>query len=211
MALIAQNLTVQIGKRILFQDISLTCPKGTALAIVGSSGAGKTTLLNTLSLMLPVQTGTVEIDGVKTHKWSERKIRHFWRDKASFIVQDAGLDDTETVAYNISLQKRMFNRRIKDTQLLKAAELVGLANRLTSPVIELSGGEQRRVAIARAIYKGAEFLFADEPTASLDAQNRELVEKLLIAQARQGAAVIISTHDQQLAAACDQIIELQKR
>lgn len=209
MGLEANDLSMKIGARTLFQDVSLQCPNGTSLAIVGESGVGKTTLLNMLALILPTSTGTITVDGIEAQAWNERKIRNFWKNKVSFILQDAGLDDSETVAYNITL-KHGLRRSQTHQEAYAAAQQVGLAERLKSPIVELSGGEQRRVAIARAIYKQADYLFADEPTASLDDTNRQLVQDLLLEQVAKGATVIIATHDSALAAACDQTFTLTK-
>ncbi|MDO4665528.1 MAG: ATP-binding cassette domain-containing protein [Actinomycetaceae bacterium] len=209
MGIEAKDLSMKIGARILFQGVSLQCSKGSTLAIVGESGVGKTTLLNMLALILPTQTGRISFDGVEAQAWNERKIRRFWKEKVSFVLQDAGLDDSENVGYNITL-KRSLRRQKKNDVAYAAAQQVGLADRLDSQIVELSGGEQRRVAIARAIYKHADYLFADEPTASLDDTNRQLVQDLLLEQARKGASVIIATHDLTLAAACDQTFELRK-
>lgn len=209
MGIEATELSMNIGARALFQSVSLQCPKGTSLAIVGESGVGKTTLLNMLALILPTSTGTISFDGVEAQAWNERKIRSFWKNQVSFILQDAGLDDTETVGYNITL-KRSLRRSYSDPEMYGAAQQVGLEDRVKSQIVELSGGEQRRVAIARAIYKQADYLFADEPTASLDDTNRQLVQDLLLEQAAKGATVIIATHDLALAAACDQTFTLRK-
>lgn len=209
MGLEAKDLSMKIGARTLFQGVSLRCPKGNSLAIVGESGVGKTTLLNMLALILPTSTGTITVDGMEAQAWNERKIRNFWKNKVSFILQDAGLDDSETVAYNITL-KHGLRRSQTNQEAYAAAQQVGLAERLKSPIVELSGGEQRRVAIARAIYKQADYLFADEPTASLDDTNRQLVQDLLLEQVAKGATVIIATHDLALAAACDQTFTLTK-
>ncbi|WP_165215375.1 ATP-binding cassette domain-containing protein [Schaalia sp. ZJ1691] len=209
MGLEANDLSMKIGARTLFQSVSLQCPKGSSLAIVGESGAGKTTLLNMLALILPTSTGTILFDGAQAQSWNERRIRNFWKTKVSFILQDAGLDDSETVAYNITL-KHGLRRSHKDEEAHAAAQQVGLVERLKSQIVELSGGEQRRVAIARAIYKQADYLFADEPTASLDDSNRQLVQDLLVEQSAKGATVIIATHDLALAAACDQTFTLRK-
>ncbi|MCD4558075.1 ATP-binding cassette domain-containing protein [Schaalia sp. lx-100] len=209
MGLEANDLSMKIGARTLFHGISLQCPNGSSLAIVGESGVGKTTLLNMLALILPTSAGSISFDGVEAQAWNERKIRKFWKEKVSFILQDAGLDDSETVGYNITL-KHGLRRSHKDEKARAAAQQVGLADRLESQIVELSGGEQRRVAIARAIYKQADYLFADEPTASLDDTNRQLVQDLLLEQVAKGATVIIATHDLTLAAACDQTYTLTK-
>ncbi|MCD4549514.1 ATP-binding cassette domain-containing protein [Schaalia sp. lx-260] len=209
MGLEANDLSMKIGARTLFQGVSLQCPKGNSLAIVGESGVGKTTLLNILALILPTHSGTISFDGVEAQAWNERKIRKFWKEKVSFILQDAGLDDSETVAYNITLKHGLPWRHTQQ-EAYAAAQQVGLADRLESQIVELSGGEQRRVAIARAIYKQADYLFADEPTASLDDTNRQLVQDLLLEQVAKGATVIIATHDLTLAAACDQTYTLTK-
>lgn len=206
----ASRLSLSIAGRSVLRDVSVAVPSGSSLAIVGPSGSGKTTLLNVLSLMLPADSGALEIDGVDRTKVSERQRRRFWSRDAAFVLQDYGLIEDETAAYNVLLSDPPFVKRraASDPRALEALEQVGLADRAATLVAALSGGEKQRVGIARASCKDAKYVFADEPTASLDRGNRDRVEALLLGSAREDRTVVISTHDRELAAKCDSALEL---
>ena len=149
-------------------------------------------------------------DGSNATKWRQRQISKFWREQASFVIQDAGIDDDETVVYNVTLKKSFFGRNPDQRSALEALEKVGLSQRAHDTARVLSGGEQRRVALARSMYRRSSIIFADEPTASLDEENRALVEYLLTEEAQRGALVIVSTHDMRLAQHCTSLVNLEK-
>lgn len=140
-----------------------------------------------------------------------RQCRRFWQTSAAFVLQDYGLVDEETIAYNVTLTKPLWGRARASKDVLEVLDRVGLGNRANDPAIELSGGERRRVAIARAMYRRASIIFADEPTASLDEHNRSVVQDLLLAEAQRTSTVVIATHDLTLASACDKAIQLPSR
>lgn len=208
MKLQVRNLTISIEKHLLFSDLSFDAASGQLLGLVGPSGCGKTTLLNTLGLILPVHSGSICYDGVEATRWPQRRISAFWRHHASFVIQDAGIDDDENLLYNVTLKKPLRKRKETHDRALQALTQVGLAERANDTARVLSGGEQRRVAIARSIYRQSSIIFADEPTASLDEDNRALVESLLLREAQRGALVIVSTHDMSLAQHCTSLIDL---
>ncbi|MGL4761662.1 MAG: ABC transporter ATP-binding protein [Sarcina sp.] len=201
----ADNIGVEINKKIIFSNMSFEMHTGEMIAIVGASGCGKTTLLNCLGLIKSVSKGYVLINGNNTSKWKENKKTEFWHNEASFIYQDYGIIEDESIEYNITLNK---SRKTNDKvgMILKK---VGLAGREKELAVVLSGGEKQRIGIARAIFKNATIIYADEPTASLDIKNRQLVMELLHECAKQGTIVVIATHDENLVNECDKIIEMQ--
>lgn len=207
----AQDLTVSLAGRPVLRGVSVRVETGTSLAIVGPSGSGKTTLLNVLSLALAADSGQLMIDGTDMTRVTERQRRHFWGRSAAFVLQDYGLIDDETAGYNVLLSDPPLRkqRAVTDPRALSALESVGLADRAGTTVAALSGGEKQRVGIARALAKDARFVFADEPTASLDRANRDRVEQLLLGTAGAERTVIISTHDRELAARCDTVLRLE--
>lgn len=204
------QLTVNIDKQPLLQGVNFQAQAGQLVGLVGPSGCGKTTLLNVLGLLLPAASGQIRYGGDDAAKWTSRKISKFWHDQASFVIQDAGIDEDESVLYNVTLRNMLFSRQKPDQSALSALQKVGLCERARDSARVLSGGEQRRLAIARAIYRQSTVIFADEPTASLDEDNRLLVQSLLITEAQRGALVIASTHDLELAKSCTKIIDLSK-
>ena len=125
---------------------------------------------------------------------------------ATFIYQDYGIIEDETVAYNITLDKSKAKSKAVKNILAK----VGLNGRDSELAIVLSGGEKQRIGIARAILKNASIIYADEPTASLDSENRQIVINLLKECASNGAIVILATHDDRLVSECNKVINLNK-
>lgn len=196
----AHDVGVTIGHRQIIHGESVRCLPGEMTALTGPSGSGKTTLLHTLGLLLPPTAGRVTADGVAVSGASSRARRAFWRDHAAFVLQDYGIIDDEPVAFNVAMRK---TRNGADRKLRAALAHVGLSGREGELASHLSGGEKQRLALARAVYRDASVLFVDEPTASLDADNRHLVVGLFADFARRGATVIVSTHDDVMIAACD--------
>ncbi|HEY8342299.1 MAG TPA: ATP-binding cassette domain-containing protein [Calditerricola sp.] len=201
----AENVTMVIDGRTIIDGANLVCTPGTVTALVGPSGAGKTTLLNVLGLLLRPTSGRVLVDGVDTTGWGPRQRRLFWKDHAAFILQDYGVIEEESVAFNVTMTSSIFGSRVVgDHQRVKAVlEATGLGGRERGLAVRLSGGEKRRLAIARALYKDAGVIFADEPTASLDDKNRTRVIDLLVSLAREGRVVVVATHDAEMARASD--------
>ncbi|MFD2768353.1 ABC transporter ATP-binding protein [Micromonospora eburnea] len=206
----ARGVKVRIGSRTVFDNVAVTCESGQMTALIGPSGCGKTTLLHCLGLLQQPTRGQVRIDGVETTGWRDSARRKFWRHHAAFVQQDYGVIDDETVGFNATMQMSILGRRLPADQrrLDMALERTGLPGRSAELAAHLSGGEKQRLAIARAIYKSADVLFADEPTASLDPDNREHVTALLRQLADSGTTVIIATHDERLATACDKTHDL---
>ena len=210
MSLEVQNLSYDIGGRRLFENVSFLAQPGSLTAIVGPSGCGKTSLLNCLSGLLRPSSGYVLIDNQESTKWREKEILKFWQKSAAFVYQDHGLIDDESVAYNVSFDRPRYRFRKKriTADVINALSAVGLASRAEELASHLSGGERQRVAIARALYRHATYLFVDEPTASLDLENRKMVLELLRTIANSGATILIATHDEELMAAADQRVSL---
>ncbi len=198
------SISVMMNGRNIFTNVSLVVGSNEMVAITGPSGCGKTTLLNCLGLIQKIQNGKIMIDGKSVANWSDKAKAKFWHDHATFIYQDYGILEDETVAYNVTLNKHNSHR--DDVQ--KILEKVGLGGRGKEAASILSGGEKQRLGIARAIFKDADIIYADEPTASLDAGNRQLVVDLLHQRAKKGAAVILATHDERLVRECDKVIDL---
>lgn len=204
MEIIVNSISVEICGKKIFSDVSFSMKSGQMIALTGASGCGKTTLLNCIGLIQPISKGSILINGSKADKWNDTKTTRFWNDNATFIYQDYGIIEDESVAYNITLNKsKMRIGEVKD--ILRK---VGLLGREKDMAMVLSGGEKQRIGIARALYKRAQIIYADEPTASLDASNRKAVIELLRQCTKQGAIVILATHDERLAAECDKVIDM---
>lgn len=196
------NLSVSIDGREIITDESVRCEPGEMTALVGPSGSGKTTLLHALGLLLPVAGGRLRMNGEDVTGYRGGQRRRFWRDHAAFVLQDYGIIDDDTVTFNVTMGGRR-GTATDGSRLGAVLERTGLTGRADERASHLSGGEKQRLALARAIYRGASVLFVDEPTASLDADNRHMVIDLFTEFARQGATVVVSTHDEEMIAACD--------
>ncbi|SNC73789.1 putative ABC transport system ATP-binding protein [Kytococcus aerolatus] len=207
----ARQLTVDVSGRRPFEPLDALARPGEVTALVGPSGSGKTTALHAMGLLLTPASGVVLVDGQDTSSWSPRQRRRFWAERAAFILQDSGVMDEETVGFNVTVAMSWWGRRVAgDLSRMRAAlSATGLEGREKEPAAHLSGGEKQRLALARAIYARADVIFADEPTASLDAGNREVVTGLLQERAADGAAVVVATHDESLMRAADQCVEVR--
>lgn len=206
MLLYGENITVKNGSRILFENITLSVEAGSSVAIVGSSGSGKTTLLNCLGLIRKPSKGQIVIDGFDYSSYNKRDVLRFWRFKAAFIYQNSGVIDDKSVIYNVTLNHYLTKKNAMLAS--RALNRVGLEERGADKAVVLSGGEKQRLGVARAIYKNACIIFADEPTASLDELNREHIFNLLQDQTKMGKSIVVATHDLEFARSCDSIIDL---
>lgn len=209
----AQNISVKIGKQPILNGESVCCEPGIMTALVGPSGSGKTTLLHCLGLLLPVDSGSILLNGNDITNYSTVARRRFWQDHAAFILQDYGIIDEESLAFNVTMQSSIIRKHASGNKalLMQSLEQTGLKNREKELAGHLSGGEKQRLALARAIYKDANILFVDEPTASLDESNRHLVIRLLKEFAKRGRTVIVSTHDSEMIDACHTIHQISSK
>lgn len=191
--------------------ISLTIDQGEFLAVTGRSGSGKTTLLNLLSGLDSPSTGTVYFNGNDLAELRESDLVEMRRHKIGFVFQSFGLMPLLSAQENVELPLHIGGvpwreRRQRASDALKA---VGLGTRARHRPFELSGGEQQRVSIARALVAEPEVVFADEPTGELDtATARSIAETLGEVAASRRATVIVATHDLDLAAMAHRRLDL---
>lgn len=205
-----ENVTKTIGKKVILENLSLKINQGDLVAIVGKSGSGKSTLLNLLGLIDGDYSGHYEIFCQKNVPVNSVKSQAIIREHISYLFQNFALIDNETVEYNLMLALKYVKLSKKDKvkRIEEILERVGLPSTLHQKVSELSGGEQQRIAVARAILKPSQLLLADEPTGSLDPENRDLVLNFLLDMNKEGKTVIIVTHDAYVAQQCHRVIEL---
>ena len=205
-----ENITKTIGGKVILDNLSLRIDQGDLVAIVGKSGSGKSTLLNLLGLIDGDYSGRYEIFGQTNLAVNSAKSQTIIREHISYLIQNFALIDDETVEYNLmlALEYVKLSKKDKFKKVEEILERVGLSATLHQKVSELSGGEQQRIAVARAILKPSQLILADEPTGSLDPENRDLVLKFLLEMNREGKTVIIVTHDAYVAQQCHRIIEL---
>ena len=188
-------------------DINLNIEPGKFIVILGPSGAGKSTLLNLLGGLDQPTSGTIKVDGKDISKLSSNELAEYRAEKVGFVFQFYNLIPTLTVYENVALVKEISKDALDPLEILKD---VGLENHLKKFPSELSGGEQQRVSIARAISKNPEIILCDEPTGALDSVTGVVVLKLLLKLSRQhNKTIIIVTHNQNIAKMADIIIKVK--
>lgn len=194
------------------RDVDLRIREGILAVVHGRSGSGKTTLLNMIGGLDRPTHGRVWVDGDEVSAKGEDVLVELRRDKIGFVFQSFGLVPILSAAENIEvpLRLRKVDPEERRARVLELLELVGLAGRAKHRPYELSGGEQQRVAICRALANRPRLLIADEPTAQLDSGNAltimELVRELV---ASEGVSAIVATHDPLLLDVADEIVELR--
>jgi len=190
-------------------DVNLSFEKGEFVAIVGSSGSGKSTLLSLLGGIDSPTEGEVIIDGENVHKMKPKEKAEFRRRKIGFIFQEYNLIPVLTVEENIEMPLRLDGIRMKDKNMDKLLELLGLKDRRDHIPEQLSGGQKQRVAIGRAYAHHPALILADEPTGNLDkATGLEIMALLQKSANKFSQTMILVTHDEKIAAMADRIITL---
>lgn len=188
-------------------NISFPVEKGEFVIVVGPSGAGKTTVLNILGGMDKPTSGTITVDGTDIGKFTEKELTKYRRDDVGFVFQFYNLVQNLTALENVELASQICENPIEAEQVL--AE-VGLSNRLDNFPSQLSGGEQQRVSIARALAKNPKLLLCDEPTGALDYITGKSILKLLQDTCREKKmTVIVITHNSALTPMADKIIKIK--
>ncbi len=202
--LVASGITVERSGRALLQQVSLHARPGRMLAVVGPSGSGKTTLLGVLAGLVRPGAGVVSLDGVPVDGSSRQ------RQAFGFLLQTHALLPVLTAAENVEVALRARGTRPDASRAAarEALTAVGLGEAFDRPVERMSGGQQQRVALARALAPGPSVLLADEPTSELDAVTRDRMVDLVAAQAARGAVVVLATHDPEVAARCEDRLDL---
>ena len=198
----------QVGETeiIANHDVNFDIGKGEFVIILGASGAGKSTVLNILGGMDTNDEGEVWIDGVNISNFDETQLTYYRRDDVGFVFQFYNLVPNLTAKENVELAAEIVKDAWDAEEALKA---VGLGHRLHNFPAQLSGGEQQRVSIARAIAKKPKILLCDEPTGALDYQTGKQVLKILQEMSRDyGATVIIVTHNTALAPLANRVIHM---
>ena len=194
-------------KIVAVDEISFEIAKGEFVVIVGPSGAGKTTVLNILGGMDKATSGKVLVDGRDIAQYSSRQLTHYRREDIGFVFQFYNLVPNLTALENVELALQICKHPLDAKTVL---EEVGLQNRLGNFPAQLSGGEQQRVSIARALAKNPKLLLCDEPTGALDYQTGKAILKLLQDMCREkGMTVIVITHNSALTPMADRVIKIK--
>ena len=198
------GLSKRIRKEVIFEDISLSVPKGGVTAITGQNGAGKTTLAQILCGLAKQTRGHILIDGKKARAAARRREIYYCG------------NDTSTQFFTASVaEELLLNTELTEENKDRARHLLkelGLYEYRDAHPSALSGGQKQRLAIACAIFSGRRILILDEPTSGLDGQNMRLIAERLKSEAQHGRTILVITHDRELIeSCCDNIVEVEKR
>ncbi|EAK5822920.1 ABC transporter ATP-binding protein [Campylobacter jejuni] len=202
------NLNKEFGKVKALNNINLSVYEGEWLAIMGPSGSGKSTLLNILSLMDTPSSGEYILDNENLEQMDEEQKITLRREKIGLVFQQFHLIPYLNALENVMLSQ-YYHSSVDEEDAKMVLEKVGLSHRLTHLPSQLSGGEQQRVCIARALINNPELLLADEPTGNLDEANEQIVLQTLQKLKNEGKTIVLITHNPDLAKFADRTLILQ--
>jgi putative ABC transport system ATP-binding protein len=198
------------SKVVALKDTNIEINKGEITVIVGPSGSGKSTLLHLLAGLDKPTTGRVYINGEDIKEMSEKQLARFRRKNIGFIFQFFNLVPILTIEENIKLPLTLDNIKADDSYLNELMKLLNIDNRRKHLPSEVSGGQQQRTAIARALANKPAIIFADEPTGNLDKKNsKEVLELLRTSVKRFSQTLVMITHDPEVAAYADRVISIE--
>ena len=207
---VSLSLQGNAGKIEILHNIDLRITQGSSCALVGPSGSGKSSLLMLMAGLEKPSTGTVSVSGRDISSLSERSLAEFRRGKVGVVFQSFHLLPSMTAIQNVATALELANDPSPLENAKKKLTDVGLSHRLNHFPKQLSGGEQQRVGIARALAPNPKIVFADEPTGNLDATNGAAVADLLFTLTKEQleTTLILVTHDLELAKRCDRVVNI---
>lgn len=194
----------------ILDDITLEIPEKQMVAIVGPSGSGKSTLLGLIAGLDKPTAGTIRLDGVEITTMPESQMARYRRQKIGYIFQSFHLIPTLTALENVAVPLELNGEIDAHKRAVELLAAVGLQDRQSHYPVQLSGGEQQRVAVARAFACHPPILLADEPTGNLDSvTGRQVIDLLLSLNRDHGSTLVLVTHDPDLASCAERIISLR--
>ena len=202
-----QDLTKKYDSVTALQGITFSLKRGEWIAVMGPSGSGKSTLLNVLGCLDSPTSGQIKVDGYELTTLRPRELARFRAEKVGFIFQQFHLVPYLTAVENVMLAQ-YFHSLADEEEAAEALRRVGLGDRLEHLPSQLSGGEQQRVCVARALINQPNLILADEPTANLDEVNEAMVLELFAELHRAGHTIVMVTHDAEVGRMAQRRIEL---
>ena len=206
-----ENITKSVGDLQVLKGVNLSIGKGEVVSIVGPSGAGKTTLLQIIGTLDKPDAGSIRFNGEELTRLGSKRLAAFRNKHVGFVFQFHQLLPEFTALENIVIPALVAGRKRKEAEAeaLELLNVLGLSERANHKPAELSGGENQRVAVARALINHPDVVLADEPSGSLDSHNKEELHKLFFElRDRLGQTFIIVTHDERLASYTDRTIRM---
>lgn len=207
-----KNITKSFGSLQVLKGIDLHINKGEVVSIVGPSGAGKTTLLQIIGTLDSPDSGDITIDGIDVRKLNQKRLADFRNKHIGFVFQFHQLLPEFTAIENIMIPAFIagMSKSEAKKRAMELLDFMGLADRAKHKPNELSGGEKQRVAVARALVNNPSVILADEPSGSLDSQNKaELHQLFFDLRDKMGQTFVIVTHDETLASITDRTIRME--
>lgn len=203
-----KNIVKRYGDKLIFDHYNLNIKAGEYIVIMGKSGSGKSTLLNMIGLLDRPNDGDIYLFGQKNIKPFSFRAETLLKNKIGYLFQNFALIDDETVYENLSLVLDRQDRKNAKQLINSALKQVSLTGYENKKIFKCSGGEQQRIAMARLLLKKCELVLADEPTGSLDYENKVIISELLKKMYEKGQTVIIVTHDDYFKQFATRILEL---
>ncbi|HCC01156.1 MAG TPA: bacteriocin ABC transporter ATP-binding protein [Ruminococcaceae bacterium] len=205
------HVVKRFGKNVVLNDFSLCVQPGEMLCIAGASGSGKSTILNVIGMFENVNEGQIYLFDNPQPKLNSKKGRFLLQSKILYLFQNYALVDDKSVSYNLEIPLLTSKKSKKEKELLKrdALEKVGLTVPLSQKIYQLSGGEQQRVSVARGFLRPFDLILADEPTGSLDEDNRNAIFQILSQFHDAGKTVILVSHDHYIIEHCSRVVWLE--
>jgi lipoprotein-releasing system ATP-binding protein len=207
-----RSITMSFGELQVLKGIDVSISKGEIVTLVGPSGAGKTTFLHIIGTLLSPTSGEVLINGKKVNGMTEKQLSRFRNQHIGFVFQFHHLLPEFTAIENVCIPAfiKKVSRHDAEKKARELLDFLGLGNRLEHKPGALSGGEQQRVAVARALINNPDIILADEPSGNLDTQNRkELHELFFSLRERYNQTIVIVTHDKELASMSDRTLTMR--
>jgi len=202
-----KGVSKSFGERVLFENFNCVIKKGEFVGIKGCSGSGKSTLLNMMGLLENCDSGDIIINGKKIDYKDKNVVKELLKTQIGYLFQNFALIDDFSILENLSIGISG-NKRERSDKIKKVLTDLNLDVSLKKKIFKLSGGEQQRIAIARLILQNKSIILADEPTASVDPQNRDIILDILKKLNKEGKTIVLVSHDDYVIGHTDRIISI---
>lgn len=205
-----ENICQKFNGNTIIENINFSINDGEMVAIMGKSGKGKTTLLNIMGLIAKPSEGDLYLFNKKNVDIHSKEAMLLRRNKIGYLFQNYGLVEDETVKWNlnIALEYKKLSKNERVQKIKEALKMLHLEKLIDKHVYKLSGGEQQRIAMLKLYLQESQLILADEPTGSLDKENRDVIIQMLKDFNNEGKTIVIVTHDNHIAQTCSRVINI---